>query len=168
MTAVTVDDILSDFPLGFATLILRPAPDRSGIERFMIVDADDETSDAGAALVLLIGVRGRSALPALRRLLKNPPPVVAVKGTREELTDAEELLAAAGSGLLLVDPAADWDRLLSIAKDRIQPRSYQSEVLTLLEEGPVCHRPDHRTADLQPRGYRGRRQQGPGLLHRLE
>ncbi|PNH78267.1 CdaR family transcriptional regulator [Arthrobacter sp. AFG20] len=134
MTAVTVDDILSDFPLGFATLILRPAPDRSGIERFLIVDADDETSDAGAAFVLLIGVRGRSALPALRRLLKNPPPVVAVKGTREELTDAEELLAAAGSGLLLVDPAADWDRLLSIAKDRIQPRSYQSEVLTLLEE----------------------------------
>ena len=33
-----------------------------------------------------------------------------------------------------MDPAADWDRLLSIAKDRIQPPSYQSEVLTLLEE----------------------------------
>ena len=33
-----------------------------------------------------------------------------------------------------MDPAADWDRLLSIAKDRIAPRSYQSEVLTLLEE----------------------------------
>ena len=134
MAAVTVDDILSDFPLGFATLILRPAPERSAVERFLIVDADDETSDAGAAFVLLIGVRGRSALPALRRLLKNPPPVVAVKGKRDELSDAEELLRAAGTGLLLVDPAADWDRLLSIAKDRIQPRSYQSEVLTLLEE----------------------------------
>jgi hypothetical protein len=134
MTAVTVDDILSDFPLGFATLITRPAPERSAVERFLIVDADDETSDAGAAFVLLIGVRGRSALPALRRLLKNPPTVVAVKGNREELTEAEELLGAAGTGLLLVDPAADWDRLLSIAKDRIQPRSYQSEVLTLLEE----------------------------------
>ncbi len=33
-----------------------------------------------------------------------------------------------------MDPAADWDRLLSIAKDRIQPPSYQREVLTLLEE----------------------------------
>ena len=134
MAAVTVDDILSDLPLGFATLILRPAPERAVIERFLIVDADDETSDAGAAFVLLIGVRGRSALPALRRLLRNPPPVVAVKGSRKELTDAEELLSAAGTGLLLVDPAADWDRLLSIAKDRIQPRTYQSEVLTLLEE----------------------------------
>lgn len=134
MAAVTVDDILSDLPLGFGSLLLRPAPDRTVIERFLIVDADDDMSDAGAAFVLLIGVRGRSAAPALRRLLKNPPPVIAVKGTREELADAGELLGAAGTGLLLVDPAADWDRLLSIAKDRLQPRSYQSEVLTLLEE----------------------------------
>jgi hypothetical protein len=133
MTAVTVDDILSDLPLGFASLILRPA-NGSTIERFLIADAEDETSDGDGAFVLLIGVRGRSALPALRRLLQNPPPVVAVKGSRDELSEAEELLAAPGPGLLLVDPAADWDRLLSIAKDRIQPRSYQSEVLTLLEE----------------------------------
>lgn len=134
MAAVTVDDILADLPLGFASLILRPAPAGSAIERFLILDADDETSDGGAAFVLLIGVRGRSALPALRRLAKNPPPVVAVKGKREELAEAEELLRDAGTGLLLVDPGADWDRLLSIAKDRIQRRSYQSEVLTLLEE----------------------------------
>jgi DNA-binding PucR family transcriptional regulator len=134
MAAATVDDILSDLPLDFASLILRPARADSPIERFLIVDADDETSDGGAAFVLLIGVRGRSALPALRRLLKKPPLVLAVKGSPEELGEAEELLRAAGTGLLLVDPAADWDRLLSIAKDRIQPRSYQSEVLTLLEE----------------------------------
>lgn len=134
MAAVTVDDILSDLPVGFASLILRPGPAGSAIERFLILDADDETPDAGAAFVLLIGVRGRSALPALRRLLKNPPPVVAVKGSPEDLAEAEELLRAAGTGLLLVDPGADWDRLLSIAKDRIQPPSYQSEVLTLLEE----------------------------------
>jgi hypothetical protein len=133
MTAVTVDDILSDLPLGFASLILRPA-NGSTIERFLIADAEDETSDGDGAFVLLIGVRGRSALPALRRLLQNPPPVVAVKGSRDELSEAEELLRGAGTGLLLVNPAADWDRLLSIAKDRIQPRSYQSEVLTLLEE----------------------------------
>ncbi|TPV50135.1 PucR family transcriptional regulator [Pseudarthrobacter phenanthrenivorans] len=135
MAAVTVDDILSDLPLGFASLMLRPVPADAAIERFLIVDADDEAPDGSAAFVLLIGVRGRSALPALRRLLKNTPlPVVAVKGTRAELSEAEELLSAAGTGLLVVDPGADWDRLLSIAKDRIQPRSYQSEVLTLLEE----------------------------------
>ena len=134
MGTATVDDILLDLPLGFASLILRPDRAESPIERFLIVDADDETSDGGAAFVLLIGVRGRSALPALRRLLKNPPLVLAVKGGPGELGEAEELLRAAGTGLLLVDPAADWDRLLSIAKDRIQPRSYQSEVLTLLEE----------------------------------
>jgi hypothetical protein len=134
MAAATVDDILSDLPLGFASLILRPSRADSPIERFLIVDADDETSDGGAAFVLLIGARGRSALPAVRRLLKNPPLVLAVKGSPGGLGEAEELLRAAGTGLLLVDPAADWDRLLSIAKDRIQPRSYQSEVLTLLEE----------------------------------
>lgn len=134
MAAATVDDILADLPLGFASLILRPDRTDAAIERFLIVDADDETSDGGSAFVLLIGVRGRSALPAVRRLLKNPPLVLAVKGSQEELAEAEELLRAAGTGLLLVDPAADWDRLFSIAKDRIQPRSYQSEVLTLLEE----------------------------------
>src|SRR5690348_16865332 len=123
MAAVTVDDILSDLPLGFASLILRPASTAPAIERFLIVDADDDAPAASGAFVLLIGVRGRSALPALRRLLKDPPPVVAVKGTHEDLAEAEELLQAAGSGLLLVDPAADWDRLLSIAQDRIQPRS---------------------------------------------
>ena len=135
MATVTVDDILSDLPLGFASLIVRPGPPASGIERFLIVDAEDDAPGAAAAFVLLVGVRGRSALPALRRLLKdNPPLVVAVKGTREELAEAGELLQDAGTGLLLVDPAADWDRLLSIAKDRLQPRSYQHEVLTLLEE----------------------------------
>ena len=158
MAAVTVDDILSDLPLGFASLILRPAPAGSAIERFLIVDADDETSDGGAAFVLLIGVRGRSALPALRRLLKNPPPVVAVKGRREELAEAEELLRDAGTGLLLVDPGADWDRLLSIAKDRIQPRSYQSRSADAAGRGPVCHRPDHRQAHIQPRAHRRCRQ----------
>ena len=133
MTSVTVDDILSDLPLGFASLVLRPAQG-SAIERFLIVDGEDETCNGDGAFVLLIGVRGRSALPALRRLRLSAPPVVAVKGSLEELSEAEELLRDAGTGLLLVNPAADWDRLLSIAKDRIQPRSYQSEVLTLLEE----------------------------------
>src|SRR5512141_35734 len=104
MAAVTVDDILSDLPLGFASLILRPAAADAEIDRFLIVDADDETSDGGAAFVLLIGVRGRSALPALRRLLKNPPLVLAVKGSSQELAEAEELLRAAGTGLLLVEP----------------------------------------------------------------
>jgi hypothetical protein len=134
MAALTVDDILCDLPAGFASLVLPPARPESPIDRFLILDSDDEPADADAALVLLIGVRGRAALPALRRLLASPPPVVAVKGHRRDLEDAEELLHAAGTGLLLVDPAADWDRLLSIAKDRMQPRSYQSEVLTLLEE----------------------------------
>lgn len=134
MAALTVDDILCDLPAGVASLVLPPAHPESPIDRFLILDSDDEPADAGTALVLLIGVRGRAALPALRRLLAGPPPVVAVKGLRGEIADAEELLHAAGTGLLLVDPAADWDRLLSIAKDRMQPRSYQNEVLTLLEE----------------------------------
>ena len=40
MAAVTVDDILSDLPLGFASLILRPASSAPAIERFLILDAD--------------------------------------------------------------------------------------------------------------------------------
>ncbi|WP_411375516.1 hypothetical protein ACLH0K_03725 [Arthrobacter sp. MPF02] len=78
MAVVRVDDILSNLPLGFASLIVRPVPTVSAIERFLIVDADDDAPVGTDAFVLLIGVRGRSALPALRRLLKNtPPPVVA-------------------------------------------------------------------------------------------
>jgi len=67
MAAATVDDILADLPLGFASLMLRPSRTDAAIERFVIVDADDETADGGTAFVLLIGVRGRSALPAVRR-----------------------------------------------------------------------------------------------------
>ena len=43
MAAATVDDILADLPLGFASLILRPSRTDAAIERFLIVDADDET-----------------------------------------------------------------------------------------------------------------------------
>src|SRR6476469_5523408 len=81
MATATVDDILADLPLGSATLMLRPARTDAAIERFLIVDADDETADGATAFVLLIGVRGRSALPAVRRLLKSPPLILAVKGS---------------------------------------------------------------------------------------
>ena len=42
MAAATVDDILADLPLGFASLMLRPSRTDAAIERFLIVDADDE------------------------------------------------------------------------------------------------------------------------------
>ncbi|WP_120520943.1 PucR family transcriptional regulator [Arthrobacter celericrescens] len=134
MVTATVDDILSDLPPGCARLILHPTCASHRVERLLIVDADDEMRDVRAALVLLVGVRGRSVLPAVRRLLANPPLVLAVKGRPEDVAEAEELLRDTGAGLLLVDPETDWDRFVSIANARIRPRSYQSEVLTLLEE----------------------------------
>ncbi|WP_350225151.1 helix-turn-helix domain-containing protein [Arthrobacter sp. efr-133-R2A-120] len=129
-----MDDILSDLPPGCASLILRPTCANLRIKRLLIVEADDTLVDPRAALVLLVGVRGRSALPAVRRLLGNPPLALAIKGGHEELAEVEELLRDTGTGLLGVDPGTDWDRFVAIVNDRVHPRSYQSEVLTLLEE----------------------------------
>ena len=134
MGSVTVDDILEDLPASLCRLISRPSPTDSPVAQALILDSEETDRDVPGALVCLMGVRGRAALPMVRRLAHSRPVAVAVKGTAGEALEIEELLRAAGVGLFLVEPSSGWDTFLSVANGRIQTTDYHSDVLALIQE----------------------------------
>lgn len=134
MGSVNVDDILEDLPAALGRLASRPTPTDAQVTQALIFDAQEEARDVSGALVCLMGVRGREALPMVRRLAASRPVAVALKGTAGEAQEIEELLRPAGVGLFLIDPSAGWDTVLSIVNGRIQNTDYHSDVLTLIEE----------------------------------
>lgn len=122
-----LSDILEDIGVDNGRLLLAPARDNDTVRETVIVDAEDEAPFQPGSLVLLIGARGRAALPAIRRLLRLRPAAVAVKGTESELEAVSELLRPEGIGLVAVPPAMRWDAFEGIARDRIQEPSLSSE-----------------------------------------
>jgi sugar diacid utilization regulator len=132
--SVSVDDILEDLPAALGRLITRPSPTDSPVAQALILDSEDIDRDVSGALACLMGVRGREALPMVRRLAQSRPVAVALKGAPGETLEIEELLRAAGVGLFLVDPSAGWDAFLSLVNGRIQTTDYHSDVLALLQE----------------------------------
>ncbi|MEA5455844.1 helix-turn-helix domain-containing protein [Sinomonas sp. JGH33] len=134
MGSVNVDDILEDLPAGLGRLISRPQPTDAPVAHALILDSEDSERDVAGALVCLMGVRGREALPMVRRLAVSRPVAVALKGTPGEAQEIEELLRPAGVGLFLIDPTAGWDTVLSMVNGRIQNTDYHSDVLALIEE----------------------------------
>lgn len=134
MGSVNVDDILEDLPAGLGRLVSRPQPTETPVSQALILDPEDSDRDVAGALVCLMGVRGREALPMVRRLAVSRPVAVALKATAPEAQEVEELLRTAGVGLFLIDPSAGWDTVLSVINGRIQNTDYHSDVLTLIEE----------------------------------
>jgi len=115
-----LSDILEDIGVDHGRLVVAPAADNGTVRETAIADAEDDEPLRPGTLVLLIGARGRAALPAVRRLLPYRPVAIAVKGTEGELEPIAELLRPEGVGLVAVPPAMRWDTLEGIAKDRIQ------------------------------------------------
>ncbi|WP_415853524.1 PucR family transcriptional regulator [Sinomonas sp. G460-2] len=134
MGSVSVDDILEDLPAGLGRLMSRPQPTDTPVAQALILDSDDAERDVSGALVCLMGVRGREALPMVRRLASSRPTAVALKGTAGEAQEIEELLRPAGVGLFLIEPTAGWDTVLAVINGRIRNADYHSDVLTLIEE----------------------------------
>lgn len=114
-----LSDVLEDLGVDNARLLLAPAEDNRAVRETVIVDAEDEDAIRPGALVMLIGVRGRAAFPALRRIVADRPTAVAVKGSERELEAAAELMRATGVGLVAVAPGLRWDKFESIALDRV-------------------------------------------------
>ncbi|MEV7663087.1 helix-turn-helix domain-containing protein [Paenarthrobacter sp. NPDC089316] len=114
-----LSDVLEDLGVDNARLLLAPAEDNRAVRETVIVDAEDEDAVRPGALVMLIGVRGRAAFPALRRIVASRPTAVAVKGSERELEAAAELLQPTGIGLVAVAPGLRWDKFESIALDRV-------------------------------------------------
>ncbi|HYH31446.1 MAG TPA: helix-turn-helix domain-containing protein [Pseudonocardia sp.] len=87
-----------------------------GLTGLAIVDPDDEPDRYPGQLVLVIGVRGRAAVPTLHALARRGAAAVAVKagGAAEVLRSAA---TEAGVALLVVRPDVRWERLESLARD---------------------------------------------------
>ena len=114
-----LSDVLEDLGVDNARLLVAPAEDNRNVRETVIVDAEDEDAIRSGTLVMLIGVRGRAALPALRRIIAHRPAAVAVKGNERELEAAAELLQPTGIGLVAVAPGLRWDKFEGIALDRV-------------------------------------------------
>ncbi|MBT2585705.1 CdaR family transcriptional regulator [Arthrobacter sp. ISL-95] len=114
-----LSDVLEDLGVDNARLLLAPAEDNRNVRETVIVDAEDDDAIRPGTLVMLIGVRGRAALPALRRIIAHRPAAIAVKGNERELEAAAELLQPTGIGLVAVAPGLRWDKFEGIALDRV-------------------------------------------------
>ncbi|MGR0159066.1 PucR family transcriptional regulator [Paenarthrobacter nitroguajacolicus] len=120
-----LSDVLEDLGVDNARLLVAPAEDNRNVRDTVIVDAEDDDAIRPGALVMLIGVRGRAALPALRRIIAHRPTAVAIKGNERELEAAAELLQATGAGLVAVAPGLRWDKFESIALDRVHENRFR-------------------------------------------
>ncbi|WP_284754167.1 helix-turn-helix domain-containing protein [Arthrobacter sp. efr-133-R2A-120] len=127
-----LSDILEDIGVDNGQLLVPPGTDNGTVRETVIVDAEDETPVQRGSLVLLIGVRGRAALPSIRKLIPGYPAAVAVKGNEEELDAVREMLLPTGIGLIAVSPAMSWGTLESIAKDRIQEPALSTDASTII------------------------------------
>lgn len=114
-----LSDILEDIGVDNGQLVLAPAADNASVRETVIADAEDEATVQRGSLVLLIGARGRAALPTIRGIIPGRPTAVAVKGTADELEPIRELLSPTGIGLIAVSPSLRWDTFESIAKNRL-------------------------------------------------
>src|SRR5438128_1191912 len=107
--------ILEDIGVDNAQLLVSPGSDNGTVQQTVIVDAEDESPVHRGTLVLLIGARGRAAMPSIRRLIPDYPTAVAVKGSEEELDAVRELLQPTGIALIAVSPDMSWSAFEGIA-----------------------------------------------------
>lgn len=84
-----------------------PGPLVTGIA---ILDPDDDSRDHHHELVLIIGARGRGALPLVNTAVRGGAAAVAVKGDPG---------AAATEGLVVVRPEVRWDHLVTLLRERL-------------------------------------------------
>ncbi|MBT2515232.1 helix-turn-helix domain-containing protein [Arthrobacter sp. ISL-30] len=127
-----LSDILEDLGVDNGRLLVAPEAENGKVRGTVIVDAEDDAAVQHSSLVLLIGARGRAALPTVRRLIPHSPSAIAVKGTEDELEAVRELLIPAGIGLIAVSPSLRWDRFERIAKDRIQEPAVNTGATTII------------------------------------
>lgn len=130
---VALSDVLEDIGIDNAQLLLAPAADNETVQDAVITDSEDHDSVQRGALVLLVGARGRAALPSVRALIHNRPVAIAVKGSEAELAAIREVLRPTGIGLVAVALSARWNRLESIATDRIRESLPSGDTSTLMQ-----------------------------------
>ncbi|GAA5172019.1 helix-turn-helix domain-containing protein [Pseudonocardia eucalypti] len=126
-----LDQLLDGIEGTLAELPVAPATGHPTVAGLAILDPDDEFRDHHGELVLMIGVRGREALPFLRAAARSGAAAVAVKpgpsGAVEELAQAA---IEAGVGLLAVRPQVRWDQLGALLRERLESAELATELLS--------------------------------------
>ena len=124
------------------TVVAAPAGLDVPISGLAIVDPDDEPDEHSGGLVLIVGARGRGAVPLVRAAGAAGAAAVAVK-------DADACRATAieaGVALLAVPPDVRWERLESLAAGVLDAAESQgpddlfalAQTVALLTHGIVC------------------------------
>ncbi len=124
------------------TVVAAPAGLDVPISGLAIVDPDDEPDEHSGGLVLIVGARGRGAVPLVRAAGAAGAAAVAVK-------DADACKATAieaGVALLAVPPDVRWERLESLAAGVLDAAESQgpddlfalAQTVALLTHGIVC------------------------------
>lgn len=133
-----LDQLLDGIEGTLAELPVAPATGHPSVAGLAILDPDDEFRDHHGELVLMIGVRGREALPFLRAAARSGAAAVAVKpGPSGAVGELAQAAIEAGIGLLAVRPQVRWDQLGALLRERLET--------TELLSGPAQ---DQRSEDL--------------------
>jgi DNA-binding PucR family transcriptional regulator len=124
------------------TVVAAPAGLDVPISGLAIVDPDDEPDDHSGGLVLVVGARGRDAVPLVRAAGAAGASAVAVKDARACRAAAIE----AGVALLAVPADVRWERLESLAASVLDAGESAgpddlfalAQTVALLTHGIVC------------------------------
>jgi DNA-binding PucR family transcriptional regulator len=92
-----------------------PGPVATGIA---ILDPDDDSRDHHDELVLIVGERGRGALPLVRAAARSGAAAVAVKSGGVG-ADLASVVADLGTTVLAVRPGVRWDQLVMLLLERL-------------------------------------------------
>lgn len=114
--------------LGDQVVEVLTAPDGLGVEvtDVVILDPDDPPAAQPGALILVIGARGRTAVPALRAAARGGAVAVAVKSG----IGLSETAADAGVALLSVRPEARWEHVEALIRGVVEAARAAGEAET--------------------------------------
>lgn len=100
-----------------AEVLVAPAGLETEVRDVVILDPDDEPDPRPGDLVLVIGARGRSALPPVRAAGSRGAVAVAVKtAPGDRVGVLREAAEDAGMALLAVRPDARWEHVAALAR----------------------------------------------------
>ncbi|UEC01790.1 PucR family transcriptional regulator [Burkholderia vietnamiensis] len=116
---VNIGDLLDSLVTHGVQLVAPPAYDNMTVEGIAIADPDEIVDAAAGLLVMLIGVRGKAAIPVLRALARGTPVVIAVKGIVAEFEQVAEELTLTGVGLIVVGEKIRWETFEVIVRRRL-------------------------------------------------
>ncbi|HEX3792217.1 MAG TPA: helix-turn-helix domain-containing protein [Pseudonocardiaceae bacterium] len=118
--------------LGDPLVELLAAPGGLGvrIDEVVILDPEDVPDPRPGELTLVIGARGRAAVPAIRAAGRNGAAAVAVKDDAPSGVNLAEVATDAGVALLAVRPEARWSQVESLARAVVEAARTTGEAET--------------------------------------